>query len=35
MDFNSMAANTLLQLAYIVIFGSAAYSRFTTKDILS
>jgi ABC-2 type transport system permease protein len=35
MDFNSMAANTLLQLGYIVIFGSAAYSRFTTKDILS
>jgi ABC-2 type transport system permease protein len=35
MDFNSMAANALLQLGYIVIFGSAAYSRFTTKDILS
>jgi len=35
MDFNSMAANALLQLGYLVIFGSAAYSRFTTKDVLS
>ena len=35
MDFHSMVANTLVQLAYIAIFGSAAYSRFTTKDVLS
>ncbi len=35
MDFSSMAANALLQLGYLVIFGSAAYSRFTTKDVLS
>lgn len=35
MDFTSMASNILLQLGYIVIFGSAAYSRFTTKDVLS
>jgi ABC-2 type transport system permease protein len=35
MDFHSFAMNALLQLAYIVIFGSAAYSRFTTKDVLS
>jgi len=35
MDLGSMLSNTLLQLAYIVIFGSLAYSRFTTKDVLS
>jgi ABC-2 type transport system permease protein len=35
MDFHSMGINALVQLAYIAIFGSAAYSRFTTKDILS
>ena len=35
MDLGSMASNALLQLAYIVIFGSLAYSRFTSKDILS
>ncbi len=35
MDFHSMAINTIVQIAYIAIFGSAAYSRFTTKDILS
>jgi ABC-2 type transport system permease protein len=35
MDFHSMGINVLVQLAYIAIFGSAAYSRFTTKDILS
>jgi ABC-2 type transport system permease protein len=35
MDFHSMGMNALLQLGYAIIFGSAAYSRFTTKDILS
>jgi ABC-2 type transport system permease protein len=35
MDFHSMGINALVQLAYIAIFGSSAYSRFTTKDILS
>jgi len=35
MDLGSMLSNTLLQLAYISIFGSLAYSRFTTKDVLS
>lgn len=35
MDLTSMFTNLLLQLAYIAIFGSLAYSRFTTKDVLS
>ena len=35
MDFHSLAMNALLQISYIAIFGSAAYSRFTTKDVLS
>lgn len=35
MEFTSMVSNILLQLGYIIIFGSAAYSRFTTKDVLS
>jgi len=35
MSLTSFASNSLLQLAYIVIFGSLAYSRFTTKDVLS
>ena len=35
MDLSSFVSNTLLQLAYIAIFGSLAYSRFTSKDILS
>lgn len=35
MDLGSMLSNALLQLAYIAIFGSLAYSRFTTKDVLS
>lgn len=35
MDLHSMVSNILLQGAYIAIFGSAAYSRFTTKDVLS
>ena len=35
MGLGSFASNILLQLAYIAIFGSLAYSRFTSKDILS
>ena len=35
MSFESFASNILLQLAYVAIFGSLAYSRFTTKDVLS
>lgn len=34
-SLGSFASNTLLQLAYIAIFGSFAYGRFTTKDVLS
>lgn len=34
-DFSSFASNAILQLAYVVIFGSLAYSRFASKDILS
>ena len=34
-SLESFASNLLLQLAYIAIFGSLAYSRFTTKDVLS
>jgi ABC-2 type transport system permease protein len=35
MDLSSMLSNLLLQLGYIAIFGSLAYSRFTSKDVLS
>jgi len=35
MDFSSLISNILLQLSYIVIFGSFAYSKFASKDILS
>jgi ABC-2 type transport system permease protein len=35
MDLSSFGANVLVQLGYIAVFGSLAYSRFTTKDILS
>lgn len=35
MSLESFASNTFLQLAYIAIFGSLAYGRFTTKDVLS
>ena len=35
MGLGSFVSNILLQLAYIAIFGSLAYSRFTSKDILS
>jgi ABC-2 type transport system permease protein len=34
-ELGSMAQNSLLQLGYIAVFGALAYSRFTTKDILS
>lgn len=34
-SLSSFVSNTLVQLAYIAIFGSLAYSRFTSKDILS
>lgn len=34
-DFSSFASNIVLQGAYVAIFGALAYSRFTTKDILS
>lgn len=34
-DFSSFASNAILQLAYVVIFGALAYSRFASKDILS
>jgi ABC-2 type transport system permease protein len=35
MDLSSFISNLFLQFAYIFIFGSLAYSRFTSKDILS
>lgn len=35
MDLSSFMSNLSLQFAYILIFGSLAYSRFTSKDILS
>jgi ABC-2 type transport system permease protein len=35
LDFTSFTSNLLLQLGYILIFGSFAYSKFTTKDVLS
>ncbi len=35
LDFSSFASNAILQLAYVVIFGALAYSRFASKDILS
>lgn len=33
--WGQFGANALLQLAYIAVFGSLAYARFATKDILS
>jgi ABC-2 type transport system permease protein len=33
--FDSFANNALLQLGYIAVFGTLAYGRFATKDILS
>jgi len=34
-EWSSFGSNALLQLAYIVVFGSLAYGRFATKSILS
>ena len=34
-ELGSLVSNALLQLGYIAVFGALAYSRFTTKDILS
>jgi ABC-2 type transport system permease protein len=34
-EWSSFTSNALLQLGYIVVFGSLAYSRFATKSILS
>ncbi|TFB58238.1 ABC transporter permease [Cryobacterium sp. TMT1-62] len=35
MDLGSFGDNVLLQLGYIAVFGTLAYGRFSTKDILS
>ncbi|WP_201276592.1 ABC transporter permease [Marisediminicola senii] len=35
LDLGSFADNILVQLCYIAVFGALAYSRFSTKDILS
>ena len=35
MSLHSFVTNIIVQVAYIAIFGSLAYSRFTSKDILS
>ena len=35
MELSSLGNNLLLQLGYVAVFGSLAYGRFTTKDILS
>jgi ABC-2 type transport system permease protein len=34
-EFSSFSSNALLQLAYVLVFGSLAIGRFTSKDILS
>jgi ABC-2 type transport system permease protein len=34
-SWDSFGSNALLQLGYLVVFGSLAYGRFATKDILS
>ncbi|MGB4705926.1 MAG: ABC transporter permease subunit [Aquiluna sp.] len=34
-ELGSFASNALLQLGYVAVFGALAYSRFSTKDILS
>ena len=34
-DFTVFGQNALLQLGYIAVFGTLAYGRFSTKDILS
>lgn len=33
--WDSLRANALLQLGYVAVFGALAYSRLTTKDVLS
>jgi ABC-2 type transport system permease protein len=33
--WDSYGQNALLQLGYVVVFGTLAYTRFATKDILS
>jgi ABC-2 type transport system permease protein len=35
MDFQTFGQNAILQLGYVAVFGALAYSRFTSKDILS
>lgn len=35
MELSSMGSNLILQLGYVAVFGSLAYGRFSTKDILS
>lgn len=35
LSLDSLAANALLQLAYVAVFGTLAYGRFTTKDVLT
>ena len=35
MELSSLGNNLLLQLGYVAVFGSLAYGRFSTKDILS
>jgi ABC-2 type transport system permease protein len=35
MDLGTFGQNAILQLGYIAVFGALAYSRFTSKDILS
>ena len=34
-SFVSFQSNALLQLGYIAVFGTLAYGRFATKDVLS
>jgi ABC-2 type transport system permease protein len=34
-ELSSMGSNLILQVGYVVLFGVLAYSRFSTKDILS
>ena len=34
-QWSGVAHNLLRQLAYVLVFGSAAWARFTTKDVLA
>jgi len=34
-DLSLMTRGLLLQLAYVLVFASAAWARFTTRDVLS